>query len=300
MTPVDILTGLVNSTMPELNLEPTPDFIGRISIAEVLVFVIILAAAYIIGRIVAAFLKKKYSHQMKKQRLNLMLMLVRIGIFMVGFFIAAPAVFEISMFFLGLIIAGIILAIAFSSAKILTDFVAGIALFYDHPIRIGDYVEVGPNAGTIEEIRLLSTVLRTDNGVYIRVPNDEIYTKDVNNFYENAARRYDYDVGIRYEDDVEKTIQVLQGLFEGYTHVLKNPPPEVFVSLFDSSSVQVKFRLWLPSKWVNTIDGASFKTNVLMDVKKVLEENGIQIAFPQQVVWFGDETLRQGFDRGHL
>jgi small-conductance mechanosensitive channel len=204
------------------------------------------------------------------------------------------------MFFLGLVIAGIIVAIAFSSAKILTDFVAGIALFYDHPIRIGDFVEIGTKSGTVEEIRLLCTVIRTDNGVYVRIPNDEIYTTNVNNYYANAARRYDYDVGIRYEDDLEKAVDVLEKLFDSYTHILKNPPPEVFVSSFDSSSVQVKFRLWLPSIWVNTIDGASFNTSVLQDVKKTLENNGIQIAFPQQVVWFGDETLRQGFDRGHL
>jgi small-conductance mechanosensitive channel len=237
---------------------------------------------------------------MKKERLNLLTLLARVGIFLVGFFIAAPAVFETSMFFLGLIIAGIVVAIAFSSAKVLADLVAGIALFYDHPIRIGDFIEIGTKSGTVEEIRLLSTVLRTDNGVYVRVPNDEIYTTDVYNYYANAARRYDYEVGIRYEDDIGKAVEILDGLFDGYTHILKNPPPEVFVSSFDSSSVQIKFRLWLPSIWVNTIDGASFKTHVLQDVKKTLENNGIQIAFPQQVVWFGDETLRQGFDRGHL
>jgi small-conductance mechanosensitive channel len=300
MTPVDLLTGIVNKTMPQLNFEPEPDFIGRISIAEALIFFIILAVALVIGKLVAIYLKKRYSHQMKKERLNLLTMLVRVAIFMVGFFIAAPAIFETSMFFLGLVIAGIIVAIAFSSAKILTDFVAGIALFYDHPIRIGDFVEIGTKSGTVEEIRLLCTVIRTDNGVYVRIPNDEIYTTNVNNYYANAARRYDYDVGIRYEDDVEKAIDVLEKLFESYTHILKNPPPEVFVSSFDSSSVQVKFRLWIPSIWVNTIDGASFNTSVLQDVKKTLENNGIQIAFPQQVVWFGDETLRQGFDRGHL
>jgi len=300
MTPVDFLTGIVNKTMPQLNFEPDPDIIGRISIAEVLIFFIILVVAFVLGKVVAIYLKKRYSHQMKKEHLNLLTMLVRVAIFMVGFFIAAPAVFETSMFFLGLVIAGIIVAIAFSSAKILTDFVAGIALFYDHPIRIGDFVEIGAKSGTVEEIRLLSTVIRTDNGVYVRIPNDEIYTTNVNNYYANAARRYDYDVGIRYEDDVEKAVDVLEKLFDSYTYILKNPPPEVFVSSFDSSSVQVKFRLWLPSIWVNTIDGASFNTSVLQDVKKTLENNGIQIAFPQQVVWFGDETLHQGFDRGHL
>lgn len=300
MTPVDLLTGIVNRTMPQLNFEPEPDFFGRISIAEVLIFFLILAAAFVIGKVLAIYLKKRYSHQIKKDRLNLLTLLVRVAIFMVGFFIAAPAVFETSMFFLGLILVGVIIAIGFSSAKILTDFVAGIALFYDHPIRIGDFVEIGANSGTVEEIRLLSTVLRTENGVYVRVPNDEIYTTKVNNYHANAARRFDYEVGIRYEDDVETAVEVLEKLFDGYTHILKNPRPEVFVSAFDSSSVQIKFRLWLPAKWVNTMDGASFNTSVLRDVKKMLENNGIQIAFPQQVVWFGDETLRQGFDRGHL
>jgi small-conductance mechanosensitive channel len=300
VTPVDLLAGIVNSTMPQLNFEPSPDFVGRVSIANALIFFIILAFAFILGKLVAIYLKKRYSHQIKKDRLNRLILLVRVAIFMVGFFIAAPTVFETSMFFLGLILAGVIIAIAFSSAKILADFVAGIALFYDHPIKIGDFVEIGMNSGTVEEIRLLSTVLRTENGVYVRIPNDEIYTTNVNNYHSNAARRFDYDVGIRYEDDIGKAVEVLENLFGSYTHILKNPRPEVFVSSFDTSSVQIRFRLWLPAKWVNTIDGASFNTSILQDVKKTLENNGIQIAFPQQVVWFGDETLRQGFDRGHL
>ena len=59
MTPVDILTGIVNSTMPQLNFEPEPDFIGRISVAEALIFFIILAFAFILGKVVAIYLKKR-------------------------------------------------------------------------------------------------------------------------------------------------------------------------------------------------------------------------------------------------
>lgn len=300
MTPTELLSDVINKTAPGLNFEPDPDFIGSISISEIVIFFSIIAISYIIGKIIAVYLKKKYSHKMKKDRLDLLTLAIQSVIMLIGLILAAPAMLELSLIFVVLISGGCILAFAVSSSKIVSDFMAGIGLLYERPVRTGEYIEVGTISGTVEELRLLSTIVRTDNGVYVRIPNDEMFSTKLRNYYANVARRFDYDVGIRYEDDVGKAIEVLKGLFDGYTHILKKPAPEVFVSSFDNSSVKIKFRLWLPSVWVSTIDGASLNTNILSEVKMALEANGIQIAFPQQVVWFGDETLRLGMDRRHL
>lgn len=300
MTPTELLSKLINQTAPELNFEPNPDFIGSISLSEIVIFFSIIAFSYIIGKIVVAYIRKKYSHKMKKDRLNLLALIIQSVIMLIGLFLAAPAMLELSLLFVAIVFGGFILAFAVSSSKIVSDFMSGLGLLYEHPVRTGEYIEVGTISGTVEEIRLLSTIIRTDNGVYVRIPNDEVYSTKLNNYYANVARRFDYDVGIRYEDDAKLAIDVLKKLFDGYTHILKKPAPEVFISSFDSSSVRIKFRIWLPSVWVTTIDGASMQTNILSEVKIALEANGIQIAFPQQVVWFGDETLHLGLDRRHL
>jgi small-conductance mechanosensitive channel len=300
MTPVELLSSFINSTVPELNYQPKPDLLGSISIAEIVIFFVIIAISYVVGKVIAVYLKKKYSHKMRRDRLNLLTLTIQTVIMLIGLYFAAPAMLELSLIFVVIVFGGLILAFAVSSSKIVSDFISGLGLLYEHPVRSGEYIEVGDISGTVEEVRLLSTIVRTDNGVYVRIPNDEMYSTKLNNYYANVARRFDYDVGIRYEDDVGKAIEVLKALFDGYTHILKNPAPAVFVSSFNPSSVNIKLWLWLPSAWVTTIDGASLKTNILSDVKTALEENGIQIAFPQQVVWFGDETLQLAKDRRHL
>ena len=246
MTPVELFSSFINNTVPELNYEPKPDLIGSISIAEIVIFFTIIGISYVIGKVIAVYLKKKYSHKMRRDRLNLLTLTIQTVIMLIGLYFAAPAMLELSLFFVVIVFGGLILAFAVSSSKIVSDFISGLGLLYEHPVRSGEYIEVGDISGTVEEVRLLSTIVRTDNGVYVRIPNDEMYSTKLNNYYANVARRFDYDVGIRYEDDVGKAIEVLEVLFDGYTHILKNPAPAVFVSSFNPSSVNIKFMALAP------------------------------------------------------
>ena len=291
MAATDLIFQAYNTTITTLNMEPGSEIIGHLSIREVISFFLILIIAFILGKLLANYVYKKYSHKMRKDQLSILLVVLRILIFVVGLMIAAPNIFEISMQFLLILIGIIALAIALSSTKIISDFVAGLAIFYEHPVRVGNYIEIGEVSGIVEEIRLLSTVLRTDHGVYVRVPNDMIYTTKVNNFHANVARRFDYSVGIRYEDDTREAIQVIEDLFESIPQILHNPAPMVFVAEYAPSSVVIKFFFWVPSTWANTSDTLSFKTRILRDVKTALYQRGIQIAYPQEVIWFGNPDI---------
>ena len=154
----------------------------------------------------------------------------------------------------------------------------------ERPLRVGNAVNIDGTVGLVEDIHILSTTLRTFDGLYIRVPNQKAFTANIINFAANVARRIDYTVGIRYSDDAEKAIEIIKNLIKGYPLALVNPEPLVFVDNLGESSVEVAVRFWAP-----TTEWLSVKTGLLWKIKKALEAEGIEIPFPQRVVWFANE-----------
>ncbi len=101
---------------------------------------------------------------------------------------------------------------------------------FEHPIRIGDNINVADVSGSVEDVRVLSTVIKTYDGIYIRIPNEKVFTSNITNYVHNAARRFTYEICIRYQDDADAAIRIAKGVIE--THppfALKSPAPSVFV-----------------------------------------------------------------------
>jgi small-conductance mechanosensitive channel len=142
-------------------------------------------------------------------------------------------------------------------------------------------------------VRVFSTIIKTTSGIFVRIPNEHVYTTTVTNYFANVARRYEYEVGIRYYDDSEKAIRIISDILERYTFVLKRPAPEVFVNDFDANSIRIKMRVWFPSVWANTQDDVSLQTKILPQVKGALESEGIEFPYPQRVVWFANELVER-------
>ena len=144
--------------------------------------------------------------------------------------------------------------------------------------------------GYIEDIRIISTRLRTYDGLFVRIPNQVVFTTSVINYVSNIVRRFEYIVGIRYNDDADKAIEIMSNLIEEQPLALKNPAPRVFVDNFGDNSVNIIVWIWAPAtEWY------SLKMKLLLMIKKALESEGIEIAFPQRVVWFGkDENVQNG------
>ena len=149
---------------------------------------------------------------------------------------------------------------------------------------MGQSVNIEGTVGIVEDIRIMSTTLRTFEGLYVRVPNQKVFTSNITNYVANVARRVDYSIGIPYTADAEKAISLIKKLIEAEPFALKNPEPVVYVDNLGDNSVNLLVRFWAPvSEWF------SIKTKMLWRMKKVLEGEGIEIPFPQRVLWFANE-----------
>ena len=289
---IPLAANLPNSTVVINKLNDESNIIGDASPKEISIFIFSLVVAYVLGLVIAHYLKLKLSHHLKPDQLTLLTRLIRVILILIAFGISIPGLLNLSFTIFLLFFAGIIAIIGLSSQKVISNMVGGLALLYERPFAAGDFINTGDVSGTVVSTRLFSVVVQTTSGVSVQIPNDQIYSTDVSNYHANVARRYEYVVGIRYQDDMKKAIGIIAELLEDYTFVLKNPAPNVFVNDIDADSVRVMFRIWFPSVWANTKDDVSFQTEVLPRVKAALEAAGIEMPYAHRVIFFADPDLK--------
>jgi len=262
------------------------------TVGELVTFVLIIAVTVVIARIIRVNTRRVMKERMPRNTLSNLEKLVYYGIISIGFVIALSSIgFSLS----GLLVAGGIMGIVigFASQTVVSNLISGLFLIVEKPIKVGDSVNINDVAGVVEDVRILSTTIRTFDGIYTRLPNDKVFSSNIQNYVAHGARRFAYSIGIRYRDDADKAKEVIEGLLGTHPLILKEPAPQVFVDELGNSSVNLKVRMWAPSThWYGVY------TEMLWKIKTTLEDNGIQIPFPQRVVWFedtlkGDITTRQ-------
>ncbi|PSH69135.1 mechanosensitive ion channel protein [Phyllobacterium brassicacearum] len=136
------------------------------------------------------------------------------------------------------------LAIGLALQGTLQNIAAGIMLLALRPLRIGEYVEVGSVAGTVEEIGLFATRLRAADGVYVLAPNSTLWTQPVKNFTRNGARRNDITITVSNVDDVESIQKSLLELAERDARVKTDPPPSAFIAELGDTTAAITLRYW--------------------------------------------------------
>ena len=179
-------------------------------------------------------------------------------------------------------ITGIILG--FSAQTVIANFISGIFMYFDKPLKIGDPVEVAGYSGIVNDIRILSTRIRTWDGVLVRIPNEKVFNSEIKNLQKFPARRVDVLIGIAYKEDIDKAIKVIKETLEDMPYVLAEPEPAVYIHELGENSVNIYVKAWAPSeKWFDV------RSTVLEKLKNALEREGIEIPFPQRVNWFAEE-----------
>ncbi len=256
---------------------------GGATIGKLLLGIIIFIFTIFIAKIVTIYLRRSLKEKMNREHLEIVSKTVYYSIIVLG---VISILNEFGINASSLLVAGGFLgvAIGFASKSVVGNLVSGLFLLIERPIKIGDSVSIGDVAGVVEDISVLSTTIRTWDGLFVRVANEKVFTSNITNFVNHPVRRFDYKIGISYKDDAEKAIEIIKNILEGHPFVLKNPAPQLFVDNLGDSSVDIIVKIWSPtSVWY------SVKTELLWKIKKELEKNKIEIPFPQQVVWFGNE-----------
>jgi Small-conductance mechanosensitive channel len=275
-----------NSTIISHYIPPLSD-----PFLQIIMVIVILFFAILIGKGITIYLQRSLKDKMDKEHLNILLKTIYYGLIVVAIIGVIFPLLNIDTS--GLLVAGGVVGIVlgFASQSIVGNFISGIFLMIERPVKIGDQVNIDNKLGYVEDIKIISTIIRTYDGLYIRLPNETVFTTSITNYVANLTRRFEYVVGIRYEDDADKAIKIIKGLIDDQPYALVNPSPSVFVDNLGDNAVNIIVRVWAPAtEWYD------MKTKLLWIIKKTLEENGIEIAFPQRTVWFASELNTKRID----
>jgi len=269
-----------------------PIGVGSITVENLLYFAVIIIVGVAVAKAVSTNVRRALVERLPKNEREVLVKLVYYIIVTGALVIALPQLqFDLS----GLLVAGGIvgLVIGFASQSVVSNLVSGLFLMFEHPIKIGDSINVAGISGSVEDIRILSTVVKTYDGIFTRIPNEKVFTSNIANYVHNAARRFEYQIGIRYEDDAEVAIRVIKEVIWTHPFALKNPAPSVFVDNFGDDGVNLTAYIWAPTRnWWDV------RTSLLWQIKQKLEENGIEMPFPQRTVRFADDLRVTAGDAG--
>lgn len=171
------------------------------------------------------------------------------------------------------------LAVGLALQGSLANFAGGVLITLFKPYKVGDFIDAQGYTGTVKQIQIFNTILKTPDNKTIIIPNGGLSNSSITNFSTEPTRRVDMTFGIGYSDDIQKAKDVLKRLVENDSRILKDPEPMIVVSELADSSVNFAVRAWC-----NSGDYWGIYFDIQEKVKLEFDKEGISIPFPQQDV----------------
>jgi small conductance mechanosensitive channel len=175
------------------------------------------------------------------------------------------------------------LAVGLAMQGSLSNFAAGVLILVLRPFNTGDWVEMAGVDGSVKNIRIFTTELRTGDNKCVIIPNARVLASNIVNHSSTGERRVDMVFGISYEDDIDKAKKVIREVVEQDDRVLANRDIRIAVSELADSSVNFVVR-----PWVNTPDYHDVLFSLNENIKKEFDKQNISIPYPQRVVHRAD------------
>lgn len=200
-------------------------------------------------------------------------------------FVAVLGVFGVPLSALGTAVGLIGLGISFALKDMIANFISGILILINRPFKIGDQIRVSGEEGTLQDIRLRASDIRTYDGRKVIVPNSVLYNNVVINDTAYDQRRFNVLVGIGYDDDIEEAKDLALESLREAEGVEEEPEPQVLVEDLGDSSVNLKLRAWTKPSRANMVAVSSDVTQL---VKQKYDEAGIDIPYPIRTVFMED------------
>ncbi len=256
-------------------------FIGNNSFTygSIILFGILIYASLLLANTIAYFasVKDQKKAEGRDKKLGSSVLLIRLAIITVGFFIAAAAA-SIPLNNITIVLGALSVGIGFGLQTIINNLVSGIILAFERPIQIGDEIEVGTMSGTVKEVGIRASKIQAYDGSEIVVPNGDLLSQQLVNWtLSDNRRRIEVKVGVSYGSDMQKVKSVIEGVL-AREKVLKIPVPRVLMENFGESSVD--FRVLF---WVETIDiWLDMRAEIMAAIYEAFQENKIEIPYPKR------------------
>ncbi|MBU4400127.1 MAG: mechanosensitive ion channel, partial [Planctomycetes bacterium] len=205
------------------------------------------------------------------------------------------------------LVAAMSLGLGFGLQEIFANFVSGLIILFERPVRVGDVVTIDDISGVVSRIRIRATTITDWDRKELIIPNKEFITGRVLNWtLTNQMNRVVVEVGVAYGTDTELATKILLEIAQNHPHVLKDPPPHVVFDSFGASALNFVMRCYLP----NLDNRLTVIHELHVAVDREFRAAGIEIAFPQQDVHIrslnvpipmisglADELARHGHNR---
>lgn len=259
---------------------------GGLTLMSLLIGGIIMAVGLIVARTIRLLFTKYYGPKLPQDTAKNMGKLIYFGILIIAFLVFTSSTgVDLS----GLLVAGGIfgVVIGFATQSVVSNLISGVFLMIEKPVKQGDSIElIGTDiSGTLLDISTFSVRIRRFDGTITRVPNESFFTSNIRSLTSTPVRRSEVVVGIAYKEDIDGAISVLEkAIHKSLPFVLTIPKPEFRIKELADSSVNIEVLVWHPRE-----DWGEVAPKLLKVAKKALDMNGIEIPFPQRVIWHGKE-----------
>lgn len=171
------------------------------------------------------------------------------------------------------------LAIGLALQGTLSNIASGIMLMILRPFNVGDAVDIGGTMGIVDEIGLFVTEMHTFDNIAITMPNSQIWGSKIENYSRNNTRRVDMEIGISYDDDMDKAMKIIREVLNNDERVLAEPEPLIAVSGLGDNAVSIRVR-----PWTETSNVWPLRYDLTKRIKERFDEEDISFPFPQRDV----------------
>lgn len=254
---------------------------AEISIQDLAVFFAVFLSAVIFSRLLRFVLTEEILPRIRLARgvPGAVDVLCRYGVLLLGFLIALAAA-GVDFSKVTLLISALGVGIGFGLQNLVNNFVSGLILVFEHPVQVGDYVEVSSLFGEVRKIGFRASVVRTPDGADVIVPNSELIGSRVINWsLTDQLRRINVPVSVAYGTDPNRVMDVLLGIARKHPAVLADPAPLVVFDRFGDSALNFTLLCWASVfNWFLT------RSELTIAINNAFKETGIEIPFPQQDV----------------
>jgi potassium-dependent mechanosensitive channel len=248
----------------------------NISLGSILAALITVWASFLVSKFLRFLLEEDVYQHLHLARgipyaISTMLHYV---ILVLGFFVALGAL-GIDLTKLTILVGAFTVGIGFGLQNIINNFVSGLILLFERPIKVGDVIDVGGNVGEVSRIGIRASVIRTADGSEIIVPNGSLISSQVTNWtFSDRTRAVEVSVNVAGGVDPQRVIELLKSTATSHPGVVKEPPPQVYVINFSAGAVTFQLRAWTDRHE----DWAQLRSDLSVAVKDALAREEISIA----------------------
>jgi potassium-dependent mechanosensitive channel len=253
-----------------------------ISVANVLAFIVTVVAAYLLSTFIRFVLQEDLYPRIGVERgvSYAISSLLHYTILGVGFILAVAAL-GVNLTQVSILAGALGVGIGFGLQSVVNNFVSGLILLFERPIHVGDTVQVGDLLAEVRRIGIRASTVRTRQGADIIVPNAQLITERVTNWtLSDRLRRIDLPVGLNYDADPRKAIQLLEEVARRQPNVLQQPAPRCLLIGYGDSSLNFQLRAWTD----HFDDWQLISSDLATAVYDAVIEAGFQFPFPQREV----------------